>query len=978
VIRIDTFGGLSVRGDDGKPLPGAAAQPRRMAILALLARAGERGLSREKLLALLWPDADDERGPRALAQALYALRKDLGAEDAIVGSRALRLESGLVSSDVGEHAAAVARGDDARAVALHRGPFLDGFHLPGAAAFERWVEEERRTLRHEYARALESLARGARAAGAVDDAVAWWRRLAALDPLDARVTVGLMEALDAAGDRTAALRHVHVYQALVQQELDLPPDREVLALAERLRRSGPPMAAPVPEAAPVATPVATPVSTPVSSSDVPSDVPPVAAPVIVAPPRARRRTIAAAGAALLVALLAAVALLRRPVGVAERPAASRGMATVAIGRIVSYGSDTTQAGMAAAVADLLTTSLARVSGIQVVSHGRMLELMRRRGGAGDTSAGRVADAAREAGATEVIEGTLYARPAGRLRLDVRRVDLESGAIGDVHTVEGSDLFALVDSGTARLVTALGSTAPAGSVSDVTTRSVTAYRLYERGIRAYYGDDPHAARALFDGALAEDSLFALAAYYGAISASDDGVEGGRDSVLVLFARAKRLASRAPDRERLTILADWAYRVSDPRLRQYAESLATRYPAEVEGHLYAGIGLVLDGDFLAAVAPLERVIAMDSSGLRGVAAACSACDAFVWLTSVYTLADSLPAAERVARRWVRREPRSLKAARTLVEQVEMQDRPADAEALFRNGVAGAQTADPLLSFWTPHYLRMADYAAADRLLVAQTRVSSAPQRLEALWQLAISLRQQGRFADALEAARRLRREERDRAAVGGLTSDAVMEAQILLESGRAHAAAALFDSLARARYVGEEPSALARRTAWTLTQSACARLAAGDTAGIDRLVDSVRVAATASGYGRDRRLPHHVAGLLLALRGDTAGAIRELRAAIYSPSSGYTRTNAALAQLYLATGRARDAVAIVQPALHGSLEASNLYVTRTELHELLARAWDAAGRRDSATAHWSIVARSWSAPDPLLAPRAAAARSRLASR
>jgi len=46
VIRIDTLGGLSVRGADGRPLTGAAAQPRRMAILALLARAGERGVSR--------------------------------------------------------------------------------------------------------------------------------------------------------------------------------------------------------------------------------------------------------------------------------------------------------------------------------------------------------------------------------------------------------------------------------------------------------------------------------------------------------------------------------------------------------------------------------------------------------------------------------------------------------------------------------------------------------------------------------------------------------------------------------------------------------------------------------------------------------------------------------------------------------------------------------------------------------------------
>src|SRR5215213_10306883 len=120
VIHIQTLGSLSVRGDNGGPLAGAAAQPRRMAVLALL-----------------WPDADDERGSRTLAQALYALRRDLIAEDAIVGSKELRFDPAHVSSDVSEFASAVSRGDDARAAQVYAGPFLDGFHLSGAGAGSR-------------------------------------------------------------------------------------------------------------------------------------------------------------------------------------------------------------------------------------------------------------------------------------------------------------------------------------------------------------------------------------------------------------------------------------------------------------------------------------------------------------------------------------------------------------------------------------------------------------------------------------------------------------------------------------------------------------------------------------------------------------------------------------------------------------------------------------------------------------------------
>src|SRR5919199_113199 len=82
LLRINVLGGAAVLRD-GKPFVGAAAQPRRLAVLALLARARERGLTREKLIAYLWPDADEERGRRVLSQTLYSIRRDLGSEDVI-------------------------------------------------------------------------------------------------------------------------------------------------------------------------------------------------------------------------------------------------------------------------------------------------------------------------------------------------------------------------------------------------------------------------------------------------------------------------------------------------------------------------------------------------------------------------------------------------------------------------------------------------------------------------------------------------------------------------------------------------------------------------------------------------------------------------------------------------------------------------------------------------------------------------------
>ncbi|HET7374391.1 MAG TPA: hypothetical protein VFJ20_13470, partial [Gemmatimonadaceae bacterium] len=703
-------------------------------------------------------------------------------------------------------------------------------------------------------------------------------------------------------------------------------------------------------------------------SEAPHPVTPVGLPGPSSPrPRGHVVTIGA----LVVAVIAVALALWRWRSPATPSGSDTGTPIVAIGNISAFGADSAQAALTAPVTDLLTTSLARVHSIRVVSHGRMLELMRASANASDTSAGGFVNAARAAGATEVVDGTLYTRPGGHLRLDLRRVDLSNGAIGDVYTVEGNDLFALVDSGTARLVAALGAVAPSGSVADVTTRSVTAYRMYEQGIRAFYRGDGRTALGFFDAALVEDSLFALAAYYDALSDPEPR------TYRVRMERAKRLAERTTDRERLIILAGWAYTVSSPALRAIADTLTTRYPDAVEGHLYAGIARVFDGEFLDGLVQLERVVVMDSLGLRGTRPRCGGCDALQWIVGAYMLADSMPAAEREARRWGRLQPGSTPAANALVNVLETEGRTTEADSIFRATSSQDRSFAQTVGFRAIHLMRTGDYASADRLLLSLDHESEPRQQADALWDLAISQREQGKLADALASARRLRIATAKTGDRPGVPPINALEAQTLLEMGRPVPAAALFDSLARQHVPGSTASQVGRNTAWMLAQVAGARLAAGDTATLSRLSDSVRVLGEASGYGRDRRLHHYVRGLLLAARGDDAAAISELTSAVYSLTVGFTRVNYMLARVYLHARRPRDAVAVLQPALRGGIDASNLYVNRTELHELLAQAWDAAGGRDSAAAHYAYVAKVWANADPALQPRVAAARTRLAA-
>jgi hypothetical protein len=71
-----------------------------------------------------------------------------------------------------------------------------------------------------------------------------------------------------------------------------------------------------------------------------------------------------------------------------------------------------------------------------------------------------------------------------------------------------------------------------------------------------------------------------------------------------------------------------------------------------------------------------------------------------------------------------------------------------------------------------------------------------------------------------------------------------------------------------------------------------------------------------------------------------------------------------------------VAVVAPALRGEIDASNLYVTRTELHELLAQAYDGVGESDSAAVHYRAVVRAWANADEMFHGRRDAAREWLA--
>ncbi|HEY8174125.1 MAG TPA: BTAD domain-containing putative transcriptional regulator, partial [Gemmatimonadaceae bacterium] len=236
MFSLRLLGGLELASSEG-PVSGRMGQRRQLALLAALAVAGNRRTSRDKLLALLWPETDTERARHLLSDTIYVLREALGEDVVSTVGDDVVLNPLRVTSDVAEFRKALEGGDLAQAVRIYgaAGAFLDGVHVTDSAEFERWADSVRDELASDYRRALEQVALDAERRASYTEAVGAWRQLAAADRLSSRVAVGLMRALTAAGDRAGALEFSRTHERIVRAELDCEPDAAVVAFANELR-----------------------------------------------------------------------------------------------------------------------------------------------------------------------------------------------------------------------------------------------------------------------------------------------------------------------------------------------------------------------------------------------------------------------------------------------------------------------------------------------------------------------------------------------------------------------------------------------------------------------------------------------------------------------------------------------------------------------------------------------------------------------
>lgn len=230
-IRVRTLGGLDVFVDGTEA---GDLVTRRLGAALLVYLALERSATRDQVITLFWPEREGRRARHSLSQLLYELKGSL--DDGWIEARGEWLRApDRLETDAVEFTELVEEGAPSEALALYRGPFLDGVHLRNTVDFERWVDGWRRRLEAVHREACRdaidsSVSRGDRA-GALAAAHRWVEDA----PFDASARRALLERLIEGKDPRGAVREYERYERRLRSEGMTPPG-EVEAVIEKVRR----------------------------------------------------------------------------------------------------------------------------------------------------------------------------------------------------------------------------------------------------------------------------------------------------------------------------------------------------------------------------------------------------------------------------------------------------------------------------------------------------------------------------------------------------------------------------------------------------------------------------------------------------------------------------------------------------------------------------------------------------------------------
>jgi serine/threonine protein kinase/tetratricopeptide (TPR) repeat protein len=320
-------------------------------------------------------------------------------------------------------------------------------------------------------------------------------------------------------------------------------------------------------------------------------------------------------------ILAAVVLLATGAGFfflrgrSSRSAGGGAHKAIAVLYFSNLSQDPSLSWLDSGLTDMLTTNLAQVKGLDVISTERVMGAVQRATKDGKSlDRAQAQEVARDAGADAYITGALLKIGPTELRLDVRAQDTGTGQILFSEKLEGQDLqsiFGMVDRLTASIASSFlpASEVPqkAPEIEQASTSNVEAYRHYQLGIdygRRYLTSD--AVREL-EEAVRLDPQFALAELR---LADQYRLLGDLRRSNELAIKVSQDQSRLPHYEQLALQVLKARRSEDPEAELAAfQQLVSEFPRQsLDRGILAGM-LGGSGKQEQALKLLQQGLALD---------------------------------------------------------------------------------------------------------------------------------------------------------------------------------------------------------------------------------------------------------------------------------------------------------------------------------------------------------------------------------
>jgi TolB-like protein len=240
-MQLRVLGGLDLTAAAGGPAPDVTRQIR--LLLACLALAGTKGLTRSELCALFWPDRPSGLARNSLRQGLAAIRKALrggaGAMSIESDLEVVRLSANADVIDVHLFRRGLHEGDRdglIEAAGAFGGELLAGVEIPEQV--EQYVTSHRRSLNDQAQQLGERLSK---VDGADDESLnaaqALADRLLRFEPTSEEAHRALMRINLRRGRTNAALRQFEQCKEALRRELRAEPDTETRRLFESIQSS---------------------------------------------------------------------------------------------------------------------------------------------------------------------------------------------------------------------------------------------------------------------------------------------------------------------------------------------------------------------------------------------------------------------------------------------------------------------------------------------------------------------------------------------------------------------------------------------------------------------------------------------------------------------------------------------------------------------------------------------------------------------